>query len=360
MRLIGTDREAKRFSAYLRKKGIESSVDGDNIWVHNEDQIEQAEQLFAKFQANRQSPEYDVAVSPDDEVAEEMGQEMVDELTPPRIAHFTSMIIAFCAVLFFLSSMQEIPLLEKGVPPDAFVPTSIQSTLLFDIPPVFEKLQQTLDQYNPQASRTPPPLPANIQEEIAAVDKAPYWRGISNYYMLKWAGKDSTIADGPLFTDIRKGEVWRLLTPVFLHGSILHILFNMIWVWILGKQIELRIGISRYLILSVIIGVLTNTLQYLVSGPFFLGYSGIIMGLAGFIWSREKVAPWEGYPLHRSMILFLVLFVVAMFALEITSVVYLLVTTKSFGLNIANAAHIGGAVIGALLGRLNFFEARPG
>ena len=51
MRLIGTDREAKRFSAYLRKKGIESSVDGDNIWVHNEDQIEQAEQLFAKFQA---------------------------------------------------------------------------------------------------------------------------------------------------------------------------------------------------------------------------------------------------------------------------------------------------------------------
>ena len=122
---------------------------------------------------------------------------------------------------------------------------------------------------------------------------------------------------------------------------------------------EQRVGVFRYLLLTVVIGVFANVVQYLASGPFFLGYSGVIMGLAGFIWSREKVAPWEGYPLHRSMILFLVLFILAMTLLQIFSLVLVLLSISSFNPNIANVAHISGAILGAILGRLSYFAARP-
>ena len=84
----------------------------------------------------------------------------------------------------------------------------------------------------------------------------------------------------------------------------------------------------------------------------------IITGLAGFIWSRERLAPWEGYPLQRPMILFLALFVVAMSALQLVSLSLLLFTSVNFSPNIANAAHVGGAIVGILLGRASFFEAR--
>lgn len=352
MRLIGSDTQASRIGAYLTRQKIPNTIEGEAIWIHNEDQIEEAMKILSKFQANRRSSEFDVTVEPNEE-------EEVIELASRPIAHMTTFLIALCAIFFFLSSMQEIPLLEKGIPPEAFVPTPVQSAMLYDVPPVVEQVAAAVEKYNPPVSKTPPPLPADLKAKIDSINTTPFWRGIGTTLLLKLTHEDPALAQGPLFVKIRQGEVWRLISPAFLHGSILHILFNMLWLWVLGKQIEVRLGIVRFLLLSLIVGVFTNTLQYLISGPFFLGYSGIIMGLAGFIWSRERVAPWEGYPLHRSIILFLVLFVVAMVALEVISITFLIFTSKSFGLGIANAAHISGAILGALLGRLNFFEAKP-
>ena len=70
-----------------------------------------------------------------------------------------------------------------------------------------------------------------------------------------------------LFGKIRQGEVWRLFTPVLLHGGILHLLFNMAWVWMFGRLIEQRLGSFKYLFLSIIVGVISNVAQYLMSGP---------------------------------------------------------------------------------------------
>ena len=96
-----------------------------------------------------------------------------------------------------------------------------------------------------------------------------------------------------------------------------------------------------------------------MSGPFFLGYSGIVMGLAGFIWQRERIAPWEGYPLQRSVVIFLAVFVLAMFALQFGSFLFFLFTDSTFAPNIANTAHIAGALLGVGLARLPYFAARP-
>jgi GlpG protein len=132
----------------------------------------------------------------------------------------------------------------------------------------------------------------------------------------------------------------------------------MIWLWVLGRPIEQRIGIAKTGLLTVIAGVSSNTIQYLVSGPFFIGYSGVIMALAGFIWMRERVAPWEGYPLNRTTILFLLLFIGSMFLLTFASFFFQLFTSVAFAPNIANTAHIAGALVGAFLGRFSFFAQK--
>jgi len=68
----------------------------------------------------------------------------------------------------------------------------------------------------------------------------------------------SSFLKAPFLEKIRQGEVWRLFSPVLLHGTWLHILFNMAWLWLLGRQIEQRLGILKYLIFSVIVGVIAK------------------------------------------------------------------------------------------------------
>lgn len=374
MRLIGTLdtlEHAKLFCANLCAKKIDHSLEGCGIWVHNEDQIDEAIALLKEFEENPSDPKFDVPlVEPESEVSvfdqetgepiDEEAPEVAELLIPRRTGHFTTFLVALCTMLFFLSGIQEVPLLEKGIPANAYITTPVESLLFFDMPPEVEKLDELVFAYEvPPGQKEVPPLPSNITEQIKVVSKTPFWRGLSTIALLKMEGQDTTLAHGPMFGKILQGEFWRLLTPIFLHGSFLHILFNMMWLWLLGRQVEQRVGVFRYLILTVLIAVFSNVLQYCMSGPFFLGYSGVILGLAGFIWSRESLAPWEGYPLQKTMISFLALFVLAMIFLQAVSVVLLLLSFSSFDPNIANTAHIAGAIAGVLLGRLSFFAARP-
>jgi rhomboid protease GluP len=78
---------------------------------------------------------------------------------------------------------------------------------------------------------------------------------------------------------IRQGEVWRLITPVFLHGSILHIGFNMYALFIYGRGLEARFGHWRFLLLYFLSAFAGNVLSFLLTPNPSLGASTAIFGL---------------------------------------------------------------------------------
>ncbi|HED15094.1 MAG TPA: rhomboid family intramembrane serine protease [Gammaproteobacteria bacterium] len=91
--------------------------------------------------------------------------------------------------------------------------------------------------------------------------------------------------------ELSQGQWWRLLTPIFLHFGLLHLVFNMLWLWDLGDVLE-RVQGSRWLLLFVIfIGIASNLAQYVYAGPLFGGMSGVVYGLLGYLWLRGYLDP---------------------------------------------------------------------
>ena len=78
---------------------------------------------------------------------------------------------------------------------------------------------------------------------------------------------------------IKAGEVWRLITPVLLHGSVLHILFNMYALFIIGRGLEQQYGHERFLELYLISGFAGNVVSFIFSPNPSIGASTAIFGL---------------------------------------------------------------------------------
>jgi len=373
MRLIGTlanENSARRIASYLKQKGVDSNCEisfdvntgqmSYQLWIFDEDKIALAAADFERFQKEPSNAEFDapVALRMEDEDPIPKDEETIElRGVASKKTPLTFAFLMLCTLIFLYNGIQQIPMREEGLQ-NVFLMTPVQAALLYDLPPAIEAVEEIIEQHPIVPGQKVENLAPEVQARLQEIENMPFWRGIYDWIILKAAGKDTSSAEGPLFSKIRQGEVWRLFSPCVLHVEFLHILFNMIWLWVLGRPIEQRIGFAKTGMLTLVAGIISNTIQYLVSGPFFIGYSGIVMALAGFIWMRERIAPWEGYPLNRTTILFLILFVGSMFALTFASFFLQLFTSVAFAPNIANTAHIVGALIGAFLGRLSFFAQR--
>ena len=84
---------------------------------------------------------------------------------------------------------------------------------------------------------------------------------------------------------VKSGEIYRLLTSMFLHGDIVHLLCNMYALYIVGPQVERYYGKRRFTLIYFISGLLGNLFSCVFSGAevFSLGASGAIFGLFGSI-----------------------------------------------------------------------------
>jgi len=134
---------------------------------------------------------------------------------------------------------------------------------------------------------------------------------------------------------LASGEIWRLFTPAFLHFSWTHIVFNAVMLWFLGSQIEWFDGRKRLLILFFVVSLLSNGLQYLMSGPLFGGLSGVVYGILGYCWLSQRQRPRFQFPPA------LITFAVAWMVLGFTPL------PEALGLGrMANEAHLGGFLAG--------------
>ncbi|MEM6580293.1 MAG: rhomboid family intramembrane serine protease [Pseudomonadota bacterium] len=151
-----------------------------------------------------------------------------------------------------------------------------------------------------------------------------------------------TIVNGQAVFGNMGAEYWRLVTPVFLHFGWLHIAFNSLWLWELGSKVERVMGHLNMLLLFVVIAIVSNGAQHAFGGPsLFGGMSGVVYGLLGFAWVAPLLQPaWQIQPSQPIM-----LFMVGWLIFCMTGFTEII----GFGA-IANAAHLGGLICGAVLG----------
>ncbi len=370
MRLIAefkNEKEAFGFQTFLQKEKIPCSYEAVKdpeplyrLWIVEEDDFEKAWSFFEEWKKNPNDPRFSEApekiISTTTTPGAKPWKIRSEMRQKPRFT-LNNFIIALCVFVFFLNGYQALKMeQQKGIAALQLGFTPIQKALLFDYPSYFDNFEKFLSEYSVKNVDEIKKLPPEVQECFKKVQDAPTWKGITDMAVNHNWKVYKELPPGTLFGKIRQGEIWRLISPVILHGNLLHILFNLSWVWILGKQVEPRIGAWKYLILSVIIGVVGNVAEYIMTGPAFIGYSGIVVGLVGFIWMRQKMAPWEGYPLQRAIIIFIVVFVLAMLVLELVSMGLEFFHVTELYANIANTAHIIGGITGILLARLPFFS----
>ncbi len=138
--------------------------------------------------------------------------------------------------------------------------------------------------------------------------------------------------------EVRHGEIWRVVTPIFIHFSFLHIFFNMLWLRDLGSMIEARQGGWQLTILVLVIAGVSNLAQYFVNGPGFGGMSGVVYGLFGYVWIRGQFDPGSGLYLHPNTVLMMI--------------IWFFVCLIGWVGPVANTVHFAGLLLGMAWGYL--------
>ena len=165
------------------------------------------------------------------------------------------------------------------------------------------------------------------------------------YYGLSITDPREYQRSGDAYEAIKRGEVWRFITPMFMHGDAMHLAFNMLWVYFLGSAIE-RLQGSLFFVALVLgtafiginVHVLMSDMEFLpptLQGtPFAIGASGAVYGLFGYLWVRPAIDP--DYPIR--LVPMNVVLMLAWLVMCMTPLIP----------NVANGAHLGGLFAGIL------------
>ena len=305
MRQIGTlpdPVQAERFAAYLITRGMTATVEPEGgavgIWVREEDHVDEARAALEQFRQEPEHPRYQAAVR--EALSRLQEQEAQQRQARRNLIVFrgrwqrqgfrrhplVATTITLCVVVFFLSGLGR----------------------------------------NPRSA---------ARRMLGFCDT------------MQRSDWDATQLNDRLI-NIRSGQVWRLITPVFLHGDLLHLAFNMMVFYSLAGQIEERRGTWRLAVLMLAVALVSNLAQGLApsdwgpmsGGPWFCGLSGVVFGLLGYLWMKTVYQPEAGLWVSSGTVLFLLMFM----ALGFTGVLTPLVGP------LANLAHLGGLLAGMAVG----------
>ncbi|OWV28510.1 rhomboid family intramembrane serine protease [Halomonas campaniensis] len=146
---------------------------------------------------------------------------------------------------------------------------------------------------------------------------------------------------GNLTQTLTSGQVWRLLSPAFLHFGWMHLIFNLMWVWYFGRQVEALQGSRTMLLLLVVAGIGANVAQYATGTVLFGGMSGVVYALLAHVWLMSRRVPRSGFFVPQMLVVFMLGWMVFTMTDMAGSV--------GFG-NVANEAHLGGLLVGLVTG----------
>jgi GlpG protein len=294
MRQIGhleTESAARTFSDYLFVQGIKNQIEvekehGWAVWVHAEEEMERARQLLADYRAKPIDPKFQHA-----------------KKVATKLKEQEEKALAACQKKIQTRRHLFRPLTSYGFGPLTFALIFI-SVVVFILSKMGEDKGSIMSLF------------------ITSFD-------ITGDY-IRWE---------PGLQEIRRGEIWRLFTPMFIHFGPIHILFNMLWLRDLGSMIEARQSTWHLAILALAIGTCSDVAQFFVSGPDFGGMSGVVYGLLGYIWMRGKFDPASGLFMHKSTVTMMIVW-------------FFLCFTPLLG-HIANTAHAVGLGMGMAWGYLS-------
>jgi GlpG protein len=178
-------------------------------------------------------------------------------------------------------------------------------------------------------------LVASVLVAFASDLGEPQTMTVQNLSIQPWDSEAGWLAE------VRAGEVWRLFTPMLIHFGLIHLLFNGMWLYQLGRQVEREHG-SMVMLGLVLLGHIVGALgQYVASGPSFGGLSGVVYALFGFAWMHARYDRGHQYQVEDSTAVIMMVWFVAC-------------ATGVLG-PVANVAHAGGLVVGLLVGSRAYF-----
>ena len=150
------------------------------------------------------------------------------------------------------------------------------------------------------------------------------------------------LARGLMFDGLVDGQYWNVITPIFLHFGLMHLVFNCLWLALLGGRVERLYGSMHLLLLVLVSGAISNLIQYSWQGSaYFGGMSGVVYALLGYIWIKGQFVSQPELQLPPGILGFMLIWLLV----GMTGVLKLLL-----GIGVANGAHVGGLLIGMLLG----------
>ncbi len=346
---------AQIFLKLLEERGVEATIKNNEIWVKHAKDLKDVLRLQAEFEGEKPA----IIHSGGEEIPPR--PEVEDPSLPKYKSRFmakktpiTFLILILCSLIYFVSSFQATEVFkEEGQVALEVGQTPIMRALLFDFPKQNEDLLKAAKNYPLNTLGHISQLQGSARDAYESALAEPKWAGIYTYIV------DRTPWDKlraiPVFEKIEQGEIWRVFTPSLLHGGFLHLLFNMMWLLSIGRLIEGNLGSQRFALLILFFASLANLAQYLVSGAFFLGFSGAVCGMIGFVFTREKIAPWERYAMPFAAFKLVLIFIGVMTLIQLIAFIAEFFHIGAFSPGIANTSHLVGLAAGMACARLPFF-----
>jgi rhomboid protease GlpG len=300
--IFESQEQARRLAAYLVTQRIAAHAEQENggygVWVRDEDQMPSAREALAHFRENPDDPRYDgvestaIALKRKQEAERDARQKNVVEMrgrwgSGAGIRRKCPLTIGLI-VISVLVSLATNTLLKPDTPPNA------------------------------------------ILDSVSFVRST---ERRSN------------------FADVKRGQLWRLVTPAFIHFGPMHLIFNLWLMYFMGGQIEDRLGARLFAQFVLVAAVLSNVaqagvMQWMHHAASFGGMSGVGYAVFGFLWMKVKFDPAAGYQLDRVNVIILLAWLVLCILREYPPFDVILGLLP----NVANTSHVVGLAVGVAVG----------